>query len=164
MLGLYRLVQRGLLFLELEEPIGHGIAQNALLDDLQQVRRGLLDLPALGLQAVEVMRIAIIIAIVRSGVHRQRREVLGVLQQPPQQYRHELLDLLLAHLPLVALLGTLRLAIVVIIFPTRLARAVHALHARAALAAEQLARQPVARSLGVLVVFTACPLRTFSFI
>ena len=162
MLGFDGFVQRGLLLLELHQPVGHGVAQDALLDDLQQVRRGLLDFPALGLQAVEVMRIAIIIAIVRSGVHRQRREVLGVLQQPPQQYRHQLLDLLLAHLPLVALLGTLRLAVVVIVFSPRLARAVHALHARAALAAEQLARQPVARSLGV--VHPPCTLGTFAFI
>ena len=161
-LGLYRLVQRGLLFLELEEPIGHGIAQNALLDDLQQVRRGLLHLSALGLQAVEVMRVAIVIAVVRRGIDRQRREVLGVLQQSPQQYRHELLDLLLAHLLLVALLRALVLAIVVIIFPPGAARAVDALHARAALAAEQLARQPVARSLGI--VHTPCTLGTFALV
>ena len=59
-LGLYRLVQRGLLLVELHEPVGHGIAQDALLDDLQQVRRGLLHLPALRLQPVEIMRVAIL--------------------------------------------------------------------------------------------------------
>ena len=161
-LGLDGLVQGALLLFELHQALRHRLADKTRLDDLHEVRKALLDLAALGLQAVQVARIAVVLLVVRRRIHGQRHQVLGVVENRPENHRDSILQLLLAHLLQRALLAALGGAIVVVIRPPRPARAGHALQGAPALPAVDLAGQPIAR--GVVLVHTARPLGTLALV
>lgn len=66
-LGLDGLVQGALLLFELHQALRHRLANESRLDDLHEVRKAFLDLTALGLQAIQVARIAVVLLVVTAS-------------------------------------------------------------------------------------------------
>lgn len=98
---------------------------------------------------------------VRRRIHGKRHQVLGVMENRPENHRDSILQLLLVHLLQRALFATLSGAIVVI-RPPRPARAIHSLQGVSALPAVDLDGHPIAQ--GVVFIHAARPLGALALV
>lgn len=118
----YGIVQGALLLLELREAFRHRIAENALLDDLHEVREAFLHFPALRLQRFEIRGVVVALLVILRRIQGERRHVLLVVDDVVQGEQHHVLQVPLAGLVQVALFPALGGAIVVVIRPSGRAR------------------------------------------
>ena len=150
LLGVDGVPEPALACFQLRQRRRDGLARGSRHHGFDDVGKLLVDVGELPLQPGEIDAVAVVLGVVGGGVHGERRRELGVAEKVSQRGRDEILGGVLLELSHIAgALALLRAVVVPVRRPRRRGPA-HALHGRAALAAEELSAEPVPGRVALL--------------